>query len=80
MKGNIKTCRKVSRTPRPVKARRSVTGVIDEKVAIITGASHGIGAGLVAAYRDAGFKVIASSLSIERSTDSNVLERCRRHQ
>jgi NAD(P)-dependent dehydrogenase (short-subunit alcohol dehydrogenase family) len=47
--------------------------VIEEKVAIITGASHGIGAGLVAAYRDAGFKVIASSLSIERDTDSNVL-------
>ena len=47
--------------------------MIDEKVAIITGASHGIGAGLVAAYRDAGFKVVASSLSIEHSTDSNVL-------
>jgi NAD(P)-dependent dehydrogenase (short-subunit alcohol dehydrogenase family) len=47
--------------------------VIDEKVAIITGASHGIGVGLVAAYRDAGFKVIASALTIEHSTDPNVL-------
>jgi NAD(P)-dependent dehydrogenase (short-subunit alcohol dehydrogenase family) len=47
--------------------------VIDEKVAIITGASHGIGAGLVAAYRDAGFKVIANALSIEPGTDPNVL-------
>jgi NAD(P)-dependent dehydrogenase (short-subunit alcohol dehydrogenase family) len=47
--------------------------VIDEKVAIITGASLGIGAGLVAAYRDAGFKVVASALSIEHSTDPNVL-------
>lgn len=47
--------------------------MIDEKVAIITGASHGIGAGLVAAYRDAGFKVVASSLSVERGKDQNVL-------
>jgi len=47
--------------------------VIDEKVAIITGASHGIGAGLVAAYRDAGFRVVASAQSIEPSTDPNVL-------
>jgi NAD(P)-dependent dehydrogenase (short-subunit alcohol dehydrogenase family) len=42
------------------------------RVAIITGASHGIGAGLVAAYRDAGFKVVASALSIGHSTDPNV--------
>ena len=47
--------------------------MIDEKVAIITGASHGIGAGLVAAYRDAGFRVVASAQSIEPSTDPNVL-------
>jgi NAD(P)-dependent dehydrogenase (short-subunit alcohol dehydrogenase family) len=45
----------------------------DEKVAIITGASHGIGAGLVAAYRDAGFRVVASALSIEQSADPNVI-------
>ena len=45
----------------------------DEKVAIITGASHGIGAGLVAAYRDAGFRVVASALSIEESTDPNLI-------
>jgi NAD(P)-dependent dehydrogenase (short-subunit alcohol dehydrogenase family) len=46
--------------------------VIDEKVAIVTGASHGIGEGLVAAYRAAGFKVVANALSIGRSTDPNV--------
>ncbi len=50
-----------------------IQDVIGEKVAIITGASHGIGAGLVAAYRDAGFKVVASALSIGQSTDPNVL-------
>jgi NAD(P)-dependent dehydrogenase (short-subunit alcohol dehydrogenase family) len=49
------------------------TDVIDEKVAIITGASHGIGEGLVAAYRHAGFKVVANALSIGHSTDPNVL-------
>ena len=45
----------------------------DEKVAIITGASHGIGAGLVAAYREAGFRVVAGALSIEQSTDPNIV-------
>jgi NAD(P)-dependent dehydrogenase (short-subunit alcohol dehydrogenase family) len=45
----------------------------DQKVAIITGASHGIGAGLVAAYRDAGFQIVASALSMAPSTDPNVL-------
>ncbi|MGB8907436.1 MAG: SDR family oxidoreductase [Candidatus Cybelea sp.] len=47
--------------------------MIDGKVAIITGASHGIGEGLVAAYRDAGFKVVASALSIDHGADPNVL-------
>jgi len=50
-----------------------LVAVIDEKVAIITGGSHGIGAGLVAAYRHAGFKVVASALSIGPSADPNVL-------
>jgi NAD(P)-dependent dehydrogenase (short-subunit alcohol dehydrogenase family) len=47
--------------------------VIDGKVAVITGASHGIGEALVAAYRAAGFRVVACALSIERSADSNVV-------
>ncbi len=47
--------------------------MIDEKVAIITGASHGIGQGLVVAYRAAGYRVIASALTIGPSTDQNVL-------
>lgn len=47
--------------------------MIDEKVAIITGASHGIGAGLVAAFRDAGFRVVASALSIGQGNDPDVL-------
>lgn len=40
----------------------------DDKVAIITGASRGIGAGLVEAYRKRGYRVIANSRTI---TDLN---------
>jgi NAD(P)-dependent dehydrogenase (short-subunit alcohol dehydrogenase family) len=45
----------------------------DRKVVVITGASHGIGAGLVAAYLAAGFRVVANALDIEPSTDPDVL-------
>lgn len=44
-----------------------------DKVAVITGASQGIGAALVKAYRDRGYKVIANSRSIEPSSDDGVL-------
>src|SRR5438105_4648476 len=37
------------------------------RVAIITGASQGIGAGLVAAFRGAGYAVVGTSLSIRPS-------------
>ena len=43
------------------------------KVAVITGASQGIGAGLVKAYRDRGFHVVANSRSIRPSNDPNVV-------
>ena len=43
------------------------------RVAIITGASHGIGAGLVAGYRGLGFCVVATSRSITPSADGDVL-------
>ncbi len=36
-----------------------------QKVAIITGASQGIGAALVKAYRDRNFRVVATSRSID---------------
>jgi len=45
----------------------------NEKVAVITGASHGIGARLVSAYADAGYNVVANSRSIGASTDSRIL-------
>jgi NAD(P)-dependent dehydrogenase (short-subunit alcohol dehydrogenase family) len=44
-----------------------------EKVVIVTGASQGIGAGLVAAYCKLGFRVVATSRHIEPSTDPDVL-------
>jgi NAD(P)-dependent dehydrogenase (short-subunit alcohol dehydrogenase family) len=44
-----------------------------QKVAIITGASQGIGASLVAAYRRQGWAVVATSRTIRPSGDPNVL-------
>ncbi len=46
--------------------------VSTQKVAIITGASRGIGAGLVAAYRKLGYAVVATSRSVD-SSDPDVL-------
>ncbi len=43
------------------------------KVAIVTGASQGIGAGLVAGYRQRGWAVVANSLSIKPSQDPDIL-------
>jgi len=43
------------------------------KVAIITGGSQGIGAGLVSAFRGIGYAVVANSRSIEASEDADVL-------
>ena len=44
-----------------------------QKVAVVTGASQGIGAGLVTAYRKLGYAVVANSRSIKRSHDPMVL-------
>jgi NAD(P)-dependent dehydrogenase (short-subunit alcohol dehydrogenase family) len=46
--------------------------VTDSKVAIITGASQGIGAALVDAYRGLGYAVVANSRSITPSADAGV--------
>jgi NAD(P)-dependent dehydrogenase (short-subunit alcohol dehydrogenase family) len=43
------------------------------KVAVITGAADGIGAGLVAGYRERGWAVVASARAIEPSPDPDVL-------
>jgi NAD(P)-dependent dehydrogenase (short-subunit alcohol dehydrogenase family) len=44
-----------------------------QKVAVITGASQGIGAGLVAAYRKLGYAAVATSRTIAESQDADVL-------
>lgn len=45
----------------------------EQKVAVITGASQGIGASLVAAYRERGFRIVATSRSIKPSSDPDIL-------
>jgi NAD(P)-dependent dehydrogenase (short-subunit alcohol dehydrogenase family) len=45
----------------------------DQKVAIITGGSQGIGAGLVAGYRQQGWAVVAVSRTIKPAADPDVL-------
>ncbi|MGB9223729.1 SDR family NAD(P)-dependent oxidoreductase [Mycobacterium sp.] len=44
----------------------------DSRVAIITGASQGIGAALVDAYRGLGYAVVANSRSIQPTADADV--------
>jgi NAD(P)-dependent dehydrogenase (short-subunit alcohol dehydrogenase family) len=45
----------------------------EQKVAIITGASQGIGAGLVKAFRDRNYRVVANSRSIKPTNDDDIL-------
>ncbi|MET8809760.1 SDR family oxidoreductase [Streptomyces sp. NPDC004546] len=45
----------------------------DQKVAVITGASQGIGAALVEAYRKIGYVVVATSRGIDPSVDEEIL-------
>ena len=46
---------------------------IEQKVAVVTGASQGIGAALVKAFRDRNYRVVATSRSIKPSNDPDVL-------
>jgi len=45
----------------------------EQKVAVITGASQGIGAALVRAYRDRNYRVVATARSIKPSHDDDVI-------
>jgi NAD(P)-dependent dehydrogenase (short-subunit alcohol dehydrogenase family) len=45
----------------------------EQKVAIVTGASQGIGAAVVKAFRDRNYRVIANSRSIKPSNDPDLL-------
>ncbi len=57
----------------PAPERPGAGGVMTGKVAVITGASRGIGAGLVAAYRGRGWAVVASARAIKPPQDPYVL-------
>src|ERR1700730_15653822 len=45
----------------------------ERKVAVITGASQGIGAALVDAYRGRSYRIVAIARSIRRSDDTDIL-------
>jgi len=45
----------------------------DQKVVVVTGASQGIGAGIVQAFRDRNVRVVATSRSIKPSADADVV-------
>ncbi len=45
----------------------------ERRVAVITGASRGIGAGLVKAYRERNYRVVATARSIRPSSDADIL-------
>ena len=47
--------------------------VLEQKVAVITGASQGIGAALVKAYRDRNYRVVATARSVKSSRDDAIL-------
>jgi NAD(P)-dependent dehydrogenase (short-subunit alcohol dehydrogenase family) len=45
----------------------------EQSVAIVTGASTGIGAGLVTGYRERGYAVVATARSIRESDDPGIV-------
>ena len=47
--------------------------ITERKVAIITGGSQGIGAGLVQAFRERDYRVVATSRSIKQTSDPDIL-------
>jgi NAD(P)-dependent dehydrogenase (short-subunit alcohol dehydrogenase family) len=51
----------------------AVVNTRDRKVAIVTGGSRGIGAGIVAGYRGLGWAVVAASRSVKPPQDRDIL-------
>jgi NAD(P)-dependent dehydrogenase (short-subunit alcohol dehydrogenase family) len=50
-----------------------VSDITDRKVAIVTGGSQGIGAGIVEGYRQQGWAVVATARTIATTTDPSIL-------
>jgi len=55
------------------KLEQNEATVAEQKVAVITGASQGIGAALVKAYRDRNYRVVATARSVKPSRDDDIL-------
>src|SRR6476660_581053 len=53
--------------------KRRIVMASDRKVAVITGASQVIGAGLVRGFLDKGYRVVANSRSIKHDASADVL-------
>ena len=51
------------------------TTMSQQKTAIVTGASQGIGAGVVHAFVERGFNVVANSLKLSQSTEVTASDR-----
>ena len=45
----------------------------EQKVVIVTGASQGIGAGILQAFRDRNYRVVATSRSIKPAADKDIV-------
>ena len=60
---------------KPFPGSTSKSGLVPSgrRIAIITGGSRGIGAGLVAGFRNAGYAVVAISRSIESADEDDLL-------
>ena len=58
---------------RPASNPEPVLSPAERKVSIVTGASHGIGAGIVAGFAGVGYAVVGTARSIEPSASPNVL-------
>ncbi len=58
---------------KPASEEEHGTSRAEKKVAIVTGASQGIGAGIAAAFTAAGYAVVGTALSVEPSATPDVL-------
>jgi len=45
----------------------------EKKVAVVTGASQGIGAALVQAYRKRGYRIVATARAVKPTDDADIL-------
>src|SRR5271163_4791532 len=59
--------------PQPVRSMKEVSMGSEQRVAVITGASGGIGAALVKAYRDRNYRVVATARSMEPLSGDDVM-------